>query len=153
ESMVGRPVGELRYAIYAARSLLPRRGSAEPVLQDLPWIGFDDRIAYTGIAQWFGKALPEVRPRMKSDSLPAMLKAAAAGIGAVVLPMFAAAQEPGLLRITPPIEGQSMGLWLLHHPDVRGNARVRLLMQWLAEAVPKELAQQAEGGKAWPCFA
>lgn len=152
ESMVGRQVAELRYAIYAARALLPRRGG-QPVLQDLPWIGFDDRIAYTGIAQWFSQALPEVRPRMKSDSLPAMLMAAAAGLGAVALPMFAAAQEPRLLRITPPIEGQSMGLWLLHHPDVRGNARVRLLMQWLADAVPKELAQQAAGGKVWPCFA
>lgn len=152
ESMVGRQVAELRYAIYAARALLPRRGG-QPVLQDLPWIGFDDRIAYTGIAQWFSQALPQVRPRMKSDSLPAMLMAAAAGLGAVALPMFAAAQEPRLLRITPPIEGQSMGLWLLHHPDVRGNARVRLLMQWLADAVPKELAQQAAGGKVWPCFA
>lgn len=152
ESMVGRQVAELRYAIYAARPLLPRRGG-QPALQDLPWIGFDDRIAYTGIAQWFSQALPQVRPRLKSDSLPAMLKAAAACLGAAALPMFAAAQEPRLLRITPPIEGQSMALWLLHHPDVRGNARVRLLMQWLAEALPKELAQLTAGGKAWPSCA
>ncbi|HSW20199.1 MAG TPA: LysR substrate-binding domain-containing protein, partial [Ramlibacter sp.] len=153
EAMVGRQVAELRYAVYAARALLPRQRDGQPVLQALPWIGFDDRMAYTGIAQWFSQTLPDVQPRMKADSLPAMLKAAAAGIGAVVLPMFAAAQEPRLLRITPPIEGQVMGLWLLHHPDVRGNARVRLLMQWLADEVPKELAQQAAGGKAWPCFA
>jgi DNA-binding transcriptional LysR family regulator len=151
ESMVGRQVAELRYALYAPRALLPRRGA--PVLEDLPWVGFDERIAYTGIAQWFSRALPQVRPRLRADSLPAMMKAAAAGLGAVALPMFAAAQEPGLVRITPPIEGVSMGLWLLHHPDVRGNARVRLLMQWLAEAVPAELARQAEGGKAWPCGA
>ena len=152
ESMVGRQVAELRYAIYAARALLPRRGG-QPALQDLPWIGFDDRIAYTGIAHWFSRALPEVRPRMKADSLPAMLMAAAAGLGAVALPMFAGAQEPRLLRISPPIEGQSMGLWLLHHPDVRGNARVRLLMQWLADAVPKQLEQLTAGGKVWPCVA
>jgi DNA-binding transcriptional LysR family regulator len=153
ESMVGRQVAELRYAVYAARSLLPRRGSQQPVLQALPWIGFDDSLAYTGIAQWFSQALPDVRPRMKADSLPAMLMAGAAGLGAVVLPMFAGAQEPRLARITPAIEGQAMGLWLLHHPDVRGNARVRLLTKWLADAVPVALAQQAAGGKAWPCFA
>lgn len=152
ESMVGRQVAELRYAIYVPRTLLPKRG-APPDLRALPWVGFDDRIAYTGIAQWFAKAFAEIRPRIKSDSLPAMLKAAAAGLGAVVLPMFAAAQEPGLVRITPPIEGQSMGLWLLHHPDVRGNARVRLLMHWLAEAVPAALEQQAAGGKVWPSLA
>jgi hypothetical protein len=67
--------------------------------------------------------------------------------------MFAAAQEPRLVRITPAVEGQAMGLWLLHHPDVRGNARVRLLTKWLGDAVPVELAQQAAGGKVWPCFA
>lgn len=152
ESMVGRQVAELRYAVYAARPLLPRR-AGQPELSALPWVGFDERIAYTGIAQWFARALPGVRPRLKADSLPAMLKAAAAGLGAVVLPMFAAAQEPGLLRITPPIEGQSMGLWLLHHPDVRGNARVRLLMQFLADALPAEVDRLASGGKAWACFA
>lgn len=152
ESMVGRQVAALRYAVYAPRELLPKRG-AQPALAALPWIGFDERLAYTGIAQWWARALPEVRPRLTADSLPAMLKAAAAGLGAVVLPMFAAAQEPRLVRITPPIEGQSMGLWLLHHPDVRGNARVRLLMQFLAEQVPLALEQLASGGKAWPCFA
>lgn len=152
ESMVGRQVAELRYAVYAARALLPRR-DGQPELATLPWVGFDERIAYTGIAQWFARALPGVRPRLKADSLPAMLKAAAAGLGAVVLPMFAAAQEPRLLRITPPIEGQAMGLWLLHHPDVRGNARVRLLMQFLADALPAEVDDLSSGGKAWPCFA
>lgn len=153
ELMIGRPVAELRYALYAARALLPRRGTRPPELQALPWVGFDDRLAYTGIAQWFAQAFPGVRPRMRADSLPAMLRAAAAGLGAVALPMFAAAQEPRLLRLTPPIEKQSMGLWLLHHPDIRGNAKVRLLMQWLADAVPQELAHQEAGGKAWPCFA
>ncbi len=144
ESMVGRRVGELRYAIYAARSLLPARGA--PVLSSLPWVGFDDRIAYTAIAQWWRKTLPDVQPRLRADSLPAMLKAAAAGIGAVALPMFAAAQEPRLLRLTPPIEGPVMGLWLLHHPDVRGNARVRTLMQWLGEAVPQQLGRLVDAG-------
>jgi DNA-binding transcriptional LysR family regulator len=152
ESMVGRQVAELRYAFYAAKCVLPRRG-ATPVLQDLPWVGFDDRLAHTGIAQWFRRALPEVRPRLKADSLPAMLQAAAVGIGAAALPMFAAAQEPRLVRISDPIEGQCMGLWLLHHPDVRGNARVRLLMQWLADQIPRELEQLVNHGKTWSCFA
>jgi DNA-binding transcriptional LysR family regulator len=152
ESMVGRQVAEMRYAIYATRSLAPaRRGP--PVLKDLPWVGFDERIGYTGIAQWFASALPEVRPRLRADSLPAMLKAAAAGVGAVALPIFAGAQEPRLLRITPPIEGPVMGLWLLHHPDVRGNARVRVLMQWLAAAIPEEMTRLADAGPVCHSFA
>jgi hypothetical protein len=34
-----------------------------------------------------------------------------------------------------------MGLWLLNHPDVRGNARVRALSGFLAQAVPAEIAR------------
>ncbi len=152
ESMVGRRVAEMRYAVYATRALVPARRGV-PELAELPWVGFDERLAYTEIARWFAAALPEVQPRLRADSLPAMLKAAAAGAGAVVLPMFAAAQEPRLVRITPPIEGPAMGLWLLHHPDVRGNARVRTLMSWLAETIPPEMARLADSGACARDFA
>jgi hypothetical protein len=141
--MVGRRVAVLRYAIYMPRALARR---AESDLGTLPWVGFDDRIAYTEVAQWFRAAFPGVTPRLRADSLPAMLHAAAAGVGAVVLPMFAAAGEPRLVRVTPPIAGPEMGLWLLHHPDVRGNARVRALTQWLADAVPAEIERLAAAG-------
>ena len=35
-----------------------------------------------------------------------------------------------------------MDLWLLNHPDVRANARVRALSDYLAQAVPPELERQ-----------
>lgn len=145
ESMVGRRVAVLRYAVFLPRPWLARRRTV-PELHTLPWVGFDDRLAYTAVAQWFRAAFPAVTPRLRADSLPAMLHAAASGVGAVVLPIFAAAQEPRLVRVTPPLEGPEMGLWLLHHPDVRGNARVRALMQWLAQAVPAEVERLAAGG-------
>lgn len=145
ETMVGRQVAEMRYALYAAPSLLRGRKGA-PVLTELPWIGFDERIGFFAIAQWLAAALPGMRPRLRADSLPALLKAAVAGIGAVALPIFAAAQEPKLVRISATIEGPVMGLWLLHHPDVRGNARLRTLMQWLAAEVPQQIAQVSAGG-------
>ena len=105
------------------------------------------------IARWFREALPDVQPRLRSDSIPALLKAGVAGVGAVVLPTFAAAQEPRLLRVTPPIEGPEMDLWVLSHPDVRGNARVRALAGFLADAVTAELERLAEAGAACRQFA
>lgn len=145
ELLVGRRVAAIRYAVYAARAILDNR-RGPPLLEKLPWLGFDERIAHFQIARWFHEALPQVQPRLRLDSMPALLKAAAAGVGAVVLPIFAAAQEPSLLRITPPIEGPEMGLWLLNHPDVRGNARVRALSGFLAGAVPAELARLMRSG-------
>lgn len=138
ETLVGRKVGDLRYAVYVAPELLPG-DDFPPDLTALPWIGFDERIAQTGIGRWFASTFPAVGLRLRSDSLATILRLSVEGAGAVVLPVFAAAQEPRLLRITPPIPEQSMGLWLLHHPDVRSNARVTALSRHLAAAIPQEL--------------
>ena len=138
DSLIGRKVGELRYAVYAAPRSLPRDGS--PVdLNALPWIGFDERLSLTDIGRWFAATLPSADVRIRSDSFGTILRMAVEGIGAVVLPIFAAAQEPSLLRITPPIPGQSMALWLLNHPDTLSNARVAALSRNLAGAIPREL--------------
>ena len=152
DTLVGRRIGSMRYAVYASKALIGKRSGA-PVLGDLPWVGFDERIAHFQIAQWFRQALPNVRPRLRLDSMSALMKAAAAGIGAVLLPTFAAAQEPALVRVTEEIDGPEMGLWLLSHPDVRGNARVRALATHLAQAVPLEIQRLMRSGATCKTFA
>ena len=152
DTLVGRRIGSMRYAVYASKPLIGKRSGA-PVLSDLPWVGFDERIAHFQIAQWFRQALPNVRPRLRLDSMSALMKAAAAGIGAVLLPTFAAAQEPALVRVTEEIDGPEMGLWLLNHPDVRGNARVRALATHLAQAVPLEIQRLMRSGATCKTFA
>jgi len=57
------------------------------------------------------------------------------------------------VRITPLIEGAETGLWLLNHPDVRGNARVRALSTFLAASVPDELSRLAAAGATCKTFA
>jgi DNA-binding transcriptional LysR family regulator len=145
DSLIGRRVGELCYAVYVAPRCLPPNGSA-PDLAALPWIGFDERMSQTAIGRWFATTFPSAEVRLRSDSFATILRLAIEGIGAVVLPVFAAANEPGLLRITPPIPDQSMGLWLLNHPDVRSNARVTALARHLVAAIPRELARLMDCG-------
>lgn len=152
EALVGRRVAVMRYAVFASKAVLGRRRGA-PVLAELPWLGFDDSIAHLQIARWFAEALPEVRPRLRLDSMSALMRAALAGIGVALLPTFAAAQEPALLRVTTPIEGPAMGLWLLSHPELRGNARVRALAGFLAQAIPPELERLAAAGPTCKTFA
>ena len=144
ESLVGRKLGTLPYAVYAAPLLL-KRGKT-PELRELPWIGYDERLANVPAARWLQRALPDVRARLRVDSLAAMLRCALAGAGAAVLPVFAASQEDGLVRITDIVPDVSTDLWALSHPDLRGNARVRALSDHLAAGVPKLLAGILEGG-------
>lgn len=157
ESLVGRRLATLQYAIFATPALLMNAGTTpdasrserkSPPLESLPWVGFDPRDGDLRIMRSLREMLPSVRPRLRADSLMTMLRMAATGAGAVVLPAFAGAQEPCLVRITPVIEQPTMDLWLLHHPDVRGNARVRALIQHLADTVPVEIKRLVEEGPA-----
>lgn len=141
-TLVGRKVALLHYAVYAAKSLLGRR-RAPPDLPSLPWIGYDESVSGFLVARWMRETFPHVMPRLRADSLTCLLRHAAAGAGVAPLPMFAAAQDARLVRITPPIEAPVMGLWVLSHPEVRGNARIRALAAFLAEAAPAELERIA----------
>jgi DNA-binding transcriptional LysR family regulator len=87
------------------------------------------------------------------DSLAAIVRAAAAGAGAAALPTFAASQERGLVRVTDVIPDVRVDLWLLSHPDLRGNARVRALVEALAAAIPAELERILERGARCAKFA
>jgi DNA-binding transcriptional LysR family regulator len=88
EHLYGREVGELRYAVFAHRRFF--KGSKTPALEDLPLVGFDESIRRLDIARWPQARLPGTRARLRSDSLIAMMQAAAAGIGVAALPLFAA---------------------------------------------------------------
>lgn len=141
--LVGRRIAVMHYALYASKALVGRRRRSALDLRQLPWIGFDESISSFQIAKWVRETLPEVVPRLRMDSLPAMLQATVAGAGVAALPLYAGAQHPGLVRVSPPIQGPEMGLWILSHPDVRGNARIRALVAFLVEAVPQELGRFA----------
>jgi DNA-binding transcriptional LysR family regulator len=44
------------------------------------------------------------------------------------------------VRLTPPREEFSAGLWLLTHPDLRQSARVRAFMDFVAAEIVKRRA-------------
>jgi DNA-binding transcriptional LysR family regulator len=134
EDLIAREVGEIGSAIYATPALRHRLGADAP-LESLPWIGFDGAMGGVLQARWMRETLPQVRPRLRMDSFLAIIQAAALGVGVAALPAFAAAQEPRLIRISEPLP-VAMNVWLLTHPDVRGNARVRALLQHIAERTP-----------------
>lgn len=145
DHLVARRLATIRYAVYMQRQRYEALG-APTDLAALPWLGFDARLAHLAVARWFAAHVPQAAPRLRFDSLMTLLRAAAAGAGAAVLPTFAAAQAPCLVRISEPIPDLEMPIWLLTHPDVRGNARVRALAAHLVEHAPARLQALLEGG-------
>jgi len=81
---------------------------------------------------------PKAKIVLRCNTLLGLHEAAVQHFGVVSLPCFLADPDPRLERIMQPPDELSAELWLLTHPVLRRTARVRALMDFLAEALIKE---------------
>lgn len=129
ESLVGRRVGRLVFAIYGSSDYRARRTAEDLGSHD--WIGLDSD--HAPLARRFARFLPEVRPVYRANSVAAAVALAKGGIGLAPLPCGLADMEPDLVRIGPLPEDFTLDLWLLTHEDLRRTARIRAILDFLAE--------------------
>ena len=143
ETLVGRRVAGVAFAVYAAPALAATidRPAAVPALAGLPWVAPDDSLAGSGVARWMRAALPHVTVAMRADSLVSLAEAAEAGIGATALPCYLADGRPGLARMTPPIPELGAALWVLTHEDLRRTARVSAFTEFAFGALAARRAR------------
>lgn len=134
ESAIGRRLCALATTIYAAPACLAADAKAlRP--ERLDWLMPDDELILLPASKWLKKNYPGARVRYRSNSLLALFEAAKCGLGAAPLPCFLADPETDLRRLMAPPQALHSELWLLSHPDLRRTARVRVLMDFLAEAI------------------
>ncbi|MEM7226212.1 MAG: LysR family transcriptional regulator [Pseudomonadota bacterium] len=124
EPLVGRKVSAIALAVYGVRVREP---------EDLPWIGLDDSLSGLPLARWLA-ARNHPAP-LRLNSLYACCEAARAGLGRTLLPCFLGDPAPELVRLGAPIDELEGELWLLTHPDLRKVARVRVFLDFTAEAI------------------
>lgn len=134
ESLVGRRVGRLGFAVYASAVYRARRADPDLTLHD--WIGFDSE--HEALVRRMARFLPVVKPTLRTNSVAAALFAAKAGLGLAPLPCGLADLETDLVRIAPLPGEFTLDLWLLTHEDLRQTARIRAFLDFLAEAMAKE---------------
>lgn len=134
ESLLGRRLCRLAYAIYAAPSYLKERGARVP-LSKHTWIMPDDSMGSTVVGRYMAREQPSVAVAFRANSLASLAAAAAAGLGLSVLPCYLGDSTPGLTRIRSPLSEAGTDLWLLTHADLRKTARVRALLEFLTEAL------------------
>jgi DNA-binding transcriptional LysR family regulator len=139
EILVGRRVAEIAHAIYGSRAYLSRRDGKDLSAHD--WIGLDDALASTVIAQWMHENVRATPIACRVDALPAMRDAAIAGLGLALLPCYVGDLASGLRRVTPKaLPEPRSALWLLTHDDLKRTARIRATMDFLAKALASERA-------------
>jgi DNA-binding transcriptional LysR family regulator len=133
QTLIGRRIASIAFAIYGSSDYFAAHRSHE--LADHLWIGPDDRLADTSVAQWMRAELPDADIALRTDSLVAARNAARAGLGVAALPCYLGEATPGLVRLRAPIAAMETALWVLTHEDLRHQARIKAFTDFAAQAL------------------
>lgn len=132
--LVGRRVGPIRVAVYAARSG-PLKAWDEAAAARVPWVAPDDGLPEHPSVRWRQRHFPTLVPTFRTGSVQSVAELVAQGLGIGVLPLFLAEPRCELRRLTEPLGEAETDLWLLTHPETRHLRRVHAVWAHLAEAL------------------
>ena len=123
-----RRLPDAAYAVFGTRAYVDANPAArtEERYRRCTWIGFDETFPTSASLVWLRDRIgrwPHVRCNHSATIYDALL----GGAGLAVIPCFAGAEDPALVRLTPPLDLPLQGLWMVLHEDLRHQPRVRLV--------------------------
>jgi DNA-binding transcriptional LysR family regulator len=134
---VGRHVGPIRMALYAAKKGSVKR-YADVQADKAPWIAPDDALPEHPSVIWRRRQFPKATPRYRVNSILTVMELVALGLGVGMLPVFLVQGRADLLQLTEVIDECQTELWLLTHPESRHLRRVSTVFGHLAQALALE---------------
>jgi len=136
ETLVGRRLAAIPWAIYGARSL--GLTTLDPVdYRSHPWIGLGDNLSGLKPSRWLTQHVGEDKIGWRINTVLGLAEAVAEGAGLGLLPCFIARTIPDLVPLSDPIGDSPGALWILTHPDLRSTARVRVFMDHVGSEIAK----------------
>jgi DNA-binding transcriptional LysR family regulator len=135
--LIGRQVGEWRARLFAATSYLDRRGRPL-VAEDLAGhdlLGFAPVERLVATLNAFGLPVTMRNFRHVTDNGLVLAGMAERGLGVGVTPEIFAARMAGLEPVLPDWPGIPVPLWLIAHREVQTSRRIRVVFDFLAEAL------------------
>lgn len=142
-SLVAQKIAEVGVGVYAHPDYLAQHGTPQTP-EDLPLHALitddaNDTIV-AGFAR-FGLHLPLDRQVLRSDDLSLQWQAVRAGCGIGFIAHYVAQTDPTVVRLFPQLPIPSLPVWLVVHREVKGNARIRAVVDYLAQALPVQFAK------------
>lgn len=136
QALVARKVASVPLGLYAHRSYLADRGMPETVgdLSRHNMIGPDRSRDDLALAARVLPDLPPERFVLRTDSHPAQLAAARAGLGIAVAQVPVAGKDADLVRVLPDMQIAVLEIWIVVHEDLKHTPRVRAVTDHLAAA-------------------
>jgi len=134
--LVGRRAALVGAAIYGSKRYLAGRPTKE--LSRLDWVGWQAG-STMAFARWMAENVPKARVAVRVDSSWALRDAVDAELGVALLPCALGDAKPNWRRLKL-LPEMRVPLWVLTHRDLRATARVRVLRDFLFEAIARERA-------------
>lgn len=122
--------------LYGASGLLARFGRPAGLadLPRFPFVGYIGDLLYTDELDFNRAIHPELRETYRAATVQAQVDAVAGGAGLGVLPCYMA-REQGLVPVLPDQVAFRRAYWLLIPEDLRDQPRIRVAVDFIAEAV------------------
>lgn len=135
--LIARKIAELPLGLYAHSDYLERHGAPRsvPDLQEHVFIGFDRNAGLIDAAAAVGVRFAASDFQFRCDSILSHVSAIRSGLGIGVTHQGLAARWPGVVRVLSDLDLPALEMWLVCHSDVRTNRRIRLMMDYLAQAL------------------
>ena len=132
---VVRKIGELGSAAYAHKSLLC---AGLDWRRELPWIGFAQVADRWPEFRWIEANVPADHVAMTVNGGPAYTQLVARGYGAGLLTCVEGDAFPDLQRLSGERPIIVRGIWLLVLPELRRNAAVRKVLDWIIRVTQQD---------------
>lgn len=132
--VVGRPLGPIRVALFAAKGLgLAKSAAIDPL--SATWIAVDDALPEHPSVLWRRRHYPQVVPRVLVNSVQSVFDGIVARVGIGIVPLFLGQSRTDLVALSEPLDEGETQLWLLTHPESRHLRRISVVAAHLANAI------------------
>lgn len=142
--LAGRRIGGVSFMLYGVDGLFERldapavagpRGVESLAGLRVPLVVLEQSGTESAEARFLARNGIEPYVSLRSNSLAVMEHAVLGGAGVGFLPVFLARKHPELRPLLPPDRLPERDMWLVVHEDVRGDAAVRAVIEWLTEVL------------------
>jgi DNA-binding transcriptional LysR family regulator len=123
QHLVGKHVGPIRVALYAAKRG-PIKRYTDVEAGKAAWVAPDDSLPEHPSVLWRKRHFPKVMPCYRVNSILTVMELVSLGLGVGILPLFLAKSHPHLVPLTEVLDECQTELWLLTHPESRHLRRV-----------------------------
>jgi DNA-binding transcriptional LysR family regulator len=137
--LVGRKLSDQSWAVYGSRSYVERYGTPA-TLDDLNahrLVGFEGALERITPARWLQAVAPRAQVTYRSNSVLGLLFAAQSSFGLTPLPCQIGDPECDLIRVIDPQPELTAGFWILTHPDLHKQPKIRAFFDFMVDEIVK----------------